>query len=261
MYQSFIFESIANFASSQPCSCHNVLFGHLQLSGPKIGRFAIQQSQRDTKAPGNINKTCKILCQSASALALGASGSEVIGVARARLNVTALERDAQASFAQFTPDWRPVSGGTRPRRCCRRAGTRSCDDNPTHGLASRFAKLNPDVEAHFSSESVVSGGPCLWKPNVCRLTALCAEKLLVRPATCSCVLLETANRGWIPRGRMRVHTVVFQTAFLLNVVLVGAHLRINLQIIIEIIFQNNAAAPPEHKCDLYRFFLNKTVDY
>jgi hypothetical protein len=28
-----------------------------------------------------------------------------------------------------------------------------------HGLASRFVKLNPEVEAHFSSETVVAGAP------------------------------------------------------------------------------------------------------
>jgi hypothetical protein len=146
-----------NFPQPSPLSRHNVLFGH--QVGQKLVDSQSNRVNATQKHPEISTRLGKILCSpGASALVLGAgSGSEVIGLSRAGLNVTAVERDAgqfraicarlQAELSLVGPDHAAAIAAQE-----REVAT-------IHGLASRFVKLNPEVEAHFSSETVVAGAP------------------------------------------------------------------------------------------------------
>jgi hypothetical protein len=135
------------FSESTPLLRHNLMFAH--QVGSKL-KHAGEDSEVNTtqKNPNIASALGRIICRPGSvALVIGAgSGSEVVGLARAGVNVVGLERDPK-QFRGLTERLTHEMSFSAPALA--QAENEQKSVTLLNLLASRFTRLNPDYHAHF----------------------------------------------------------------------------------------------------------------
>ena len=137
-----------SFADMNPLRRHNVLIGH--QVGTKLKHLGTDTEVNTTQKNPNIASALgRILCPPGGhALVIGAgSGSEVVGLARAGVNVVGIERDP-LQFQALTE--RVTAEAAYPEQAMKLLAEDDHSVRVLGALLSRFTNLIPDVEAHFA---------------------------------------------------------------------------------------------------------------
>ena len=148
-YKGGVKECKLSFKDMHPLRRHNVLVGH--QVGTKLLHVGTEDEVNPTQKNPNIATTLgQIMCPPGGhALVIGAgSGSAVVGLARAGVNVVGIERDPRQFRAVAD---RVISEAAFPAAAMKKLSADMKSTELIGTLMSRFTSLNDDVQSHFAS--------------------------------------------------------------------------------------------------------------
>jgi hypothetical protein len=148
-YKGGVKECKLSFKDMHPLRRHNVLVGH--QVGAKLLHVGTEDEVNPTQKNPNIATALgQVMCPPGGhALVLGAgSGSEVVGLARAGVNVVGVERDPR-QFRAIAD--RVISEAAFPDAAMKKLASDTQSTELIGALMSRFTSLNEDVLSHFAS--------------------------------------------------------------------------------------------------------------